>query len=83
MNRDWVLFHLQEALEELQHTIAEIRATPDAGYGELSVAMQHLYHHLNTAWNSWDATPAEVEPASEEAFARWSRFPTNLPMFGE
>lgn len=82
-NRDWILFHLTEAQGEIAKTLEGIRATPDFGYGEFSVSMQHLYHHLNTAWNSREAPPTRVEPVSEEDFAAWSRFPTDLPMFGE
>ena len=80
MNRNWVLFHLREANEELARTIAEIQAKSDYGYSEFWVAMQHTYHHLNTAWNSRDATPAQVEPGTDADFSRWSQFPADLPM---
>ena len=52
MNRDHTLFHLREVAEELQRTIADIEANPTYDYAEFWVAMQHLYHHLNTAWNA-------------------------------
>jgi hypothetical protein len=80
MNREWVLHHLGEAQDEIASTIAEMQATPDYDYGEFWVAMQHLYHHLNTAWNSRDATPDQVENATDRDFNRWSRFPEDLPM---
>jgi len=80
MNRDWVLFHLREADEELRRTIAEIESTPDYGTGELIVAMTHAYHHLNTAWNSRDKSQAEVASHSERDFADWRQFPQNLPL---
>lgn len=80
MNRDWVLFHLTEAQQEIATTIREIRETPDYGYAEFWVAMQHLYHHVNTAWNSREATRTEVDTATDEDFNRWSQLPTDLPM---
>ena len=80
MNRDWVLFHLREAQEEISRAITEMNSTPDYGYGEFWPAMQHAYHHLNTAWNSRDATRAQVEPGTDADFNRWSQFPTDLPM---
>ncbi len=80
MNRDWVLWHLREALEELQRTVQEIAASPEYDDPEFWPAMQHLYHHLNTAWNSRHASPDEVEPGSDEAFTRWSQMPSDLPM---
>jgi len=78
MNRDWVLFNLREAIEELTRTISEIEATPDYGYGEFSVAMQHLYHHLNTAWNARDATPDQVATCTETDFQMWRQFPVDI-----
>jgi len=41
--------------------------------------MQHLYHHVNTAWNARDATETQVEKATDDDFNRWSQFPTDLP----
>ena len=81
MNRDWVLFHLTEAQEELTRTIQEIRDTPDYGIGEFLPAMQHLYHHLNTAWNARDASEAEASKVTDQNFKRWSSFPADLVMF--
>ena len=82
MNRDWILFNLDEALEELSKTIQEIKENSGYEYGEFLVAMQHLYHHLNTAWNSRDASPDQVTNETEEDFQRWSQFPDDLPMMG-
>jgi hypothetical protein len=74
-----VVFHLTEARDEINKTLAEINETPDYDYGEFWVAMQHLYHHANTAWNSRDATQTQVENATDEDFNRWSQFPSDLP----
>ena len=83
MNREWVLFHLREAHGEIAKTIGEIEDTPDYGYGEFWVAMQHLYHHLNTAWNAREASVEQVEHLTDNDFKRWSRYPTDLPMMME
>ena len=79
MNRDWVLFNLREAEEELRRTIAEIESTPDYGYSEMVVAMSHAYHHLNTAWNSRDETEAVVRECSAKNFERWLAVPRRHP----
>ena len=49
MTRDYVLWNLREAEEELSRTIREVE--PDQAYSDAEsiVAMTHLYHHLNTA----------------------------------
>lgn len=39
MNNNAVLFHLREAKDELDRTIAELEATPDYDIGEFRVAM--------------------------------------------
>ena len=77
MNLDNVLFHLKEAKGELNRTIAEIEKTKDYGQGEFIVAMSHLYHHLNTAWNSRNVTMEEVETCTDQNFNKWRKFPRN------
>ena len=81
LNRDWILFHLNEAHEELSRTIRELRETPDYDYGDFMPAMQHLYHHLNTAWNARDASPNTVQALGDKEFSAWTAFPIDLPMF--
>ena len=78
MNRDWVLFHLREADDELRRTIAAIESMPDYGYGEFVVAMTHAYHHLNTAWNSKDESQGWVDACAEADFQQWRQFPSDI-----
>ncbi len=78
MNKDYVLFNLREAQEELLSTIRSMETEPDYGEGEFSVAMMHLYHHINTAWNAREATAKQAEDCSEQDFNAWRRFPSDL-----
>ena len=78
LNREWVLWNLREAKEELENTIAELEAKPAYGYGELSVRMREVYHHLNTAWNAREATEEQVHECSEENFDRWRQMPDDI-----
>src|SRR5207245_9495991 len=77
MNKDHVLFHLQEAREELDRTIRDLRENPGYDYGEFVVAMTHLYHHVNTAWNARDVSHERAETCSEDDFRQWRQFPTD------
>ena len=77
MNHEAVLFHLREAKEELDRTIGQIAADPDYGYGEFVVAMSHLFHHLNTAWNGRDAFMERHNGCSQADFDAWRKFPKN------
>lgn len=80
MNRDYVLFHLKEALEEINKTIKEITTEADYDDSEFSVAMAHLYHHINSAWNARNASDEEAKECSEANFQIWRHFPTDIDM---
>lgn len=80
MNREQVLLHLGEARDAIEAALDSIRSTPNYDYGEYWVEMQHIYHHLNTAWNSRDASDVEVQAATDDDFNRWSAFSRDLPM---
>ena len=77
MNRDAVLFHLREAKEERDRTIAEIADDPDYDIGEFRIGMGHLYRHLNTAWNGRDASPERHSECAQTDFDTWGKFPPN------
>ena len=77
MNRSAILDHLREAKQELDQTICDIADDPEYDIGEFRVAMSHLYHHLNTAWNGRDATDEAHLKCAEADFDAWRRFPNN------
>ena len=60
-NRDFVLFHLREAQEAVEKTIAEIVEDSDYDDAVFWPAMQHLYRHVNSAWNARETSPAPRE----------------------
>lgn len=76
MNKQYILLNLNEALEELQSTISELETKSDYDYGEYVVAMSHLYHHINTAWNARDTSESDSTECSEENFHKWRKFPS-------
>ena len=76
MNKNVVLFHLREAAEELNQTIGNLERDVDFDDVKLSLAMGHMYHHLNTAWNGRDQTNEEFNQGSEESFNKFRRFPS-------
>jgi len=81
MNKAWVIFHLKEAQEELNRTIIEIEKQDDYDFGEFVISMGHLYHHLNTAWNSKNASEAQVNNSTEDDFFTWRRFPKDIEIY--
>jgi hypothetical protein len=80
MNRDAVLFHLKEAKEELDRTITEIANDPTYEFGAFQVAMSHLYHHLNTAWNGRDASAERRRECIQSDFDLWRKFPSDTDL---
>jgi hypothetical protein len=80
MNKEHLRFHLQEALEELSRTVAQCENNSEFSEGELLIGMQHLYHHLNTAWNARNLGQERVEQAADADFNAWGSFPKDLPL---
>ena len=75
MNKGYVLYNLKEALEQLTETIKGLENQNDYGLPEFKVEMEHLYHHLNTAWNAQNSTEQQSKECSEENFLLWREFP--------
>lgn len=75
MNKEYVLWNLREAAEELERTIEAIEKDPNYDREEFRVAMSHLYQHINTAWNARDATKEQAAECAEEDFEKWRSMP--------
>ena len=78
MNKMWILFHLKEALDQIENTIKGIENEPEYGETDFSIEMNHLYHHLNTAWNSRNSSENETNEDSEKFFKKWRQFPIDM-----
>jgi hypothetical protein len=81
MNRNAVLFHLREAKEELDRTIAKLESDQRYEHPQFLVAMSHLYHHLYTAWNGQDASPERHRACAQSDFDAWRKFPSDADLF--
>jgi len=42
--------------------------------------MEHLYHHINSAWNGREASDTAVKACTQEDFERWRQFPTDIEL---
>jgi hypothetical protein len=80
MMRDYVLWNLREAADALGTLITEIEGDPEYDQGQLEVDLNHVYHHINTAWNARNASPERIETCSAEDFHGWRQFPTDIDM---
>lgn len=78
MNKDYLLYNLQEAKEQLYQIIQDLKNNSDYDFGEYIVDMTHLYHHINTAWNAKDSTETESNNCTDEDFYKWRQFPKDI-----
>jgi len=75
MNNRVILFHLEEAAEQLKATIEGLKTNQNFEKEAYQIEMSHLYHHLNTAWNGRDCT--DQEHLAGANFDKWRKFPNN------
>ena len=80
MTRQYLLWNLREAAEAMSDAIREIEADTNYSEAELHVAMIHVYHHLNTAWNARHASDERVVECEAADFRSWRQFPKDLDM---
>lgn len=80
MNREFVLLHLREAAEELARTVNSIETDPEYDSGLFLVAMQHVYHHANSAWNGQDLAELRATNLTDQSWSRLGEFPSTFPL---
>jgi hypothetical protein len=80
MMRDYVLWNLREAIEALEQLVREVESDSDYDDGQFEVDLNHVYHHVNTAWNARNVTAERIDASSAEDFKRWRQFPDDLDM---
>ena len=79
MHKDYALFNLAEAKEAIEQLIDEMSNDADYDYGNYLVDMQHIYWHINSAWNgrNFDMSQSELTDDMYESFIQ---FPKDLAM---
>ncbi|OAI56551.1 hypothetical protein AYO49_00685 [Verrucomicrobiaceae bacterium SCGC AG-212-N21] len=78
LNWTTIRLDLTEALGELQKLEARVKARDYPNQSEFQVAMQHVYFHLNFAWNARHVTTNRYANLSEEDFEKWGALPNDL-----
>ena len=80
LEKNYILWNLREASEQLAKTIKGLEKQKDYGLPEFWVEMAHTYHHLNTAWNARHIPAKRTNNITDKDFNEWGRFPKDLPM---
>jgi ATP-dependent Lon protease len=80
MNIEYIEYHLKEALKQIQETLKEISQNTDIKETALMIKMEHIYNHLNSAWNARNSSIEEAQECSDENFTKWRNFPTDIDL---
>ena len=77
LNHDIILLNINETFEELEG----IKKKLESGVldeVEFQSLLQHVYHHLNFAWNIRNETTNAYSNLSDDDFYRWRKYPEDL-----
>ncbi len=78
INWEIVSSNLAEAKEELDELVAGKAPEGTTRDVWFQIALQHIYHHLNFAWNVRHESTEKYANLTDEDFERWGRFPEDL-----
>jgi len=62
---------------------ARLKTGENVLFDDFHLAMAHIYHHLNSAWNGRYTTDQRWRDCSDQDFSDWQKFPKDLPLIGD
>ena len=65
---------------ELEQLIREIGKDNNFDFDRYAVEMQHIYYHINKAWNLRKEDIETIRNCSKKNFLKWSKFPNNFKL---
>lgn len=77
MKKDYLLFNLNEAKEAIKELIKDLNEDPEYDIGEYMVDMQHIYWHINSAWNGRDFDSNNDE-LTDSKYKEFIQYPKDL-----
>jgi hypothetical protein len=79
VQKEYALFNLKEAKSAIEQLISEMEADAEYDIGDYLVDIQHLYWHINSAWNGreFDLASQQLTDGMYEAFIQ---FPKDLAL---
>jgi hypothetical protein len=78
MNNKFISYNFQEIEEEVQIVLQ--RAKSGMTHEEFYKSVQHIYHHLNIAWNSRNTEAGVIFDIDDPQMEEWSQFPDDLKL---
>lgn len=78
LNWGIILSNLAEAREQIEEIEKRAKDEKKPSEIELQIWLEHVYHHLNFAWNIRHKTTLNYSTLSDEEFNEWSKFPAEM-----
>lgn len=72
------MWNLAEAREQIEQIESRAAGKKKPSEIELQIWMEHVYHHLNFAWNVRHESTEKYSNLSDEDFNKWSEFPAEI-----
>ena len=79
MDKDYLLFNLAEAKEAIEKLIENINKDSEYDVAEYRVEMQHIYWHMNSAWNGKDFD-VKRDQLTDELYEKFIQYPKDLEL---
>ena len=73
-----VIQDLMDAKEELEKLERKVSSQDYPDEIEFRIALQHIFHHLDFAWNTRNISPDEYAGLEPTDFDRLGKFPEDL-----
>ena len=81
MNKKIVISNLEEAANELEAILARLSTDIEYSEDQFQVNLEHVYHHLNMAWNIRHTTSELYANMTDDQFNEWSKFPKEMQTY--
>jgi hypothetical protein len=78
MDLKQIRYNMEEIIEEAQTILQHLRRGSAFTEQAYYASMQHLIHHVNTAWNARDISLDDAETASPAQRLDWARYPEDI-----
>ena len=78
INWEIVLSDIADARSDLQYIEHRVKSGHALNEEEFRVTLQHVYHHLNFAWNARHQSTERYANLTDEDFISWGQYPADI-----
>ena len=80
LNWEIIKINIAEAREELKGIEAQIESGELLDEVEYQIKMEHVYHHLNFAWNARNISIDRYVNLTDKDFNKFGKFPEDIEL---